>query len=108
MPYPKTLGLAIVALDSKNTPATQTLDESDLICVAWLNGHSYGKRSKSSIAQAIRDAAINWPQFLGSVECEILDFAFNGTGEGFMHMKMRENKIQARTYMLFVAEALES
>jgi hypothetical protein len=75
-------------------------------------GYFDGKRSKSSIAQAIRDAAVNWPpQHLGNVECQIID-AFTSTYE---HARWRPNSVmfaesvtKARTFMLLVAEALES
>lgn len=65
------------------------------------------EKSPPSIAQSIRDAAINWPKYIGHVEYSILDYAFNGTGEGFLSMKFREDETSARTFMLFVAEALE-
>jgi hypothetical protein len=78
----------------------------------YQSGYFDGQRSKSSIAQAIRDAAVNWPpRFLGDVECQIID-AFTGTYE---HARWRPNSVmfaesvtQARTFMLLVAEALES
>jgi hypothetical protein len=56
----------------------------------------------NTIAENIRNAAINWPEFLGCVECHVL-MAFAQPMESpysrdFTH----------RVYMLFVAEALES
>ena len=68
-----------------------------------------------SIAQAIRDAAINWPQYLGGVECSIMAaFAYEGERDDCifgLHMAgiawAEEETIQSRTYMLLVAEALE-
>lgn len=65
-----------------------------------------------TIAETIRDAAINWPQFLGDVECGILD-AFGPNkfcGEGSYRDYLwctKEDQFQARTFMLLVAEALE-
>jgi hypothetical protein len=70
------------------------------------------ERFKSSITQAIRDAAVNWPpQYLCNVECQIID-AFTCAYE---HARWRPNSVMfaesvttARTFMLLVAEALES
>lgn len=56
----------------------------------------------STIAENIRNAAINWPQFLGGVECHIL-YAFASVFE-----LSDFESIEDRTFMLFVAEALES
>jgi hypothetical protein len=55
----------------------------------------------STIADNIRNAAINWPEFLGNVECHVL-MAFAQPMESpysrdFTH----------RMFMLFVAEALD-
>lgn len=80
--------------------------------VDYQSGYFEGKRSKSSIAQAIRDAAVNWPpRFLGDVECQIVD-SFASTYE---HARWRPNSVMfersittARTFLLLVAEALES
>lgn len=67
-------------------------------------------REPPSIAQSIRNTAINWPQFLGDVECEIID-SFVGLYE---RANWRPNSVlftestnTARTFMLLVAEALE-
>jgi hypothetical protein len=98
---PKDIGIAIDA-------AIVALGDSDDLTIAYQSGYFDGKRSKSSIAQAIRDAAIDDAKTLGYVEMSILDYAFNKTGEGFLHMKESENKTKARTFMLLVAEALES
>lgn len=63
-----------------------------------------------SIAQSIRDAAINWPHDLGGVEFEILcafckhSFEALGFKDGLC---FDDGKDQARTFMLLVAEALE-
>jgi hypothetical protein len=72
------------------------------------------KEPRSSIVQNIRNAAINWPQFLGDVECGILD-AFSEIEAGDLHWsspchfsRNGSRHQQARTFMLFVAEALES
>lgn len=69
-----------------------------------------------SIAQSIRDAAINWPQYLGDVECGIVEsFYDRHYGQGACSIlaalghpscpQYLQNKY--RTFMLFVAEALE-
>jgi hypothetical protein len=83
-PKPKDIGIAIET-------AIQSLD-----------------KKPNQYAANIRDAAINWPKYLGVVECGMLDFAFNCSVDGFMHWKLRENQTIARTFMLLVAEALES
>lgn len=65
-----------------------------------------------TIAETIRDAAINWPQFLGDVESNILHafgpLTFCGEG-GFNEYLWgtKEDQLQARTFMLLVAEALQ-
>lgn len=56
----------------------------------------------STIADNIRNSAINWPHFAGDVECHIL-YAFASVFE-----LSDFQAIQDRTFMLFVAEALES
>lgn len=86
-----------------------TKNEAADLHIVWMDGYYCGaKMKRTSIAQNIRDAAINWPvYYLGQVECGILDYAFNGTGEGFLHTKLRGDEYQARTFMLLVAEALE-
>lgn len=56
----------------------------------------------STIAENIRNAAINWPQFLGDVESEII-YAFCKTMDW-----PKFDSVDGRTFMLFVAEALES
>jgi hypothetical protein len=102
----KAIDLAVVALgDSEN------LDLS----IAYLDGYAKGQRSKSPIPQAIRDAALNWKcdgfdKLYGSVElalvksfCEITYLTHQLLG---WHGEAAKN--QARTFMLFVAEALES
>jgi transcription termination factor NusB len=105
MPDAKELGVAIDA-------AIAALKRTDDLVVVYMEGFFNGKRSKSSIAQAIRDAAVNWPpQHLGNVECQIID-AFTSTYE---HARWRPNSVmfaesvtKARTFMLLVEEALES
>lgn len=89
----------------------------------WVNGKSidtsfFGSANEArevlceppTIAQTIRDAAVNWPQPLGDVE-HILIEAFQPF-EGCscylsLHSPMEDDRIQARTFMLLVAEALE-
>lgn len=88
----------------------------DKIIRAYLLGYQDGNKRKSAIAQSIRNAAINWPQYLGDVECEILDAFSEKThlyGCGLVAKKAHwrksiwENQTRHRTFMLFVAEALE-
>jgi hypothetical protein len=68
------------------------------------------EKYQPTIAETIRDAAINWPVFLGDVECEIL-YAFDSfipwSWMSAMRREDEESELQARTFMLFVAEALE-
>jgi hypothetical protein len=103
------IDVAIDALsDSENLYST----------IAYQSGYSAGKRSKLSMAQAIRNAAVNWPKYLGDVECAILhsfcgEWAYSGSGYNTMRAYLSgmygdEGKIKARTFMLLVAEALES
>lgn len=56
----------------------------------------------STIAENIRNAAINWPQFLGPVESHIL-YSFLGIME---HPDF--GSIDGRMFLLLTAEALES
>lgn len=110
MPNAKELGLAIDA-------AIVALSDSESLdlTIAYQSGFFDGKRSKSFIAQSIRDAAINWPQFLGGVECAIMAaFAYESEGVDCifgLHMQgtpwAEEDSNQSRTFMLLVAEALE-
>jgi hypothetical protein len=97
---------AIIALgDSEN------LDLS----ITYLDGYAKGKRSKPPIAQAIRDAAMDWncdsfDKLYGSVELKLVASFYEGTA---LHDKLlgwhgAACRRQARTFMLFVAEALES
>jgi hypothetical protein len=73
--------------------------EIGMMMDAWLEAN----QKQNSIAQAIRDAAVNWPHFLGDVENGILDafFASRDYWKG-------ATDVQKRTFMLLVAEALES
>jgi hypothetical protein len=64
------------------------------------------KEHQPTIAETIREAAINWPVFLGDVECGILD-AFAGDNWSHKPWFEEETQIQNRTFMLIVAEALE-
>jgi hypothetical protein len=98
----KNIGLAIDA-------AIAALGAPDDLSLVYMRGYFDGKRSKSSIAQAIRDAAVNWPQYLGDVECGILD-AFSDwcQWQDSMLYGNAAQKTQVRTFMLFVSEALES
>jgi hypothetical protein len=101
---------AIVALsDSENFDLT----------IAYECGYFKGKRSKSAIAQAIRHAAVNWPQYLGDVECGVIDlfvcktrvaqYVGGHTVPIYINEKdWRMGCMTARTFMLLVAEALES
>jgi len=77
--------------------------------VDYQSGYFAGKRSKSSIAQAIRYAAVNWPQFVGNVEGEILDAFIHWHEPNWAdELHFDGDKVKARTFMLLVAEALES
>lgn len=103
-PFPikvdKAIDAAIVALGD-----SETLDLS----IAYQAGYFDGKRSKSSIAQAIRDAAVNLDK-LSDAYWRVAD-AFCDYIEqcGIAHyLGSREDNITSRTFMLFVAEALES
>lgn len=92
---------------------TQT--QKQALDLSWVDGYIAGfsaaRRNRPSIAQSIRDAAINWPQYLGDVECEIL-YAF--CRHSFEHFYFKDGarfgslkeKYQARTFMLLVAESL--
>lgn len=64
-----------------------------------------------SIAQSIRDAAVNWPQNIGGVEHGILDSFLDWSVPRWWVIINKstdiEEKYQARTFMLLVAEALE-
>lgn len=109
MQHPQAIGIAIDA-------AIIALGDSESLdlTVAYQSGYFDGKRSKSSIAQSIRDAAINWPQFLGDVECAIMAaFAYESEGIDWifgLHMQgtpwAEEESNHYLTFMLLVAEAL--
>ena len=61
-----------------------------------------------AISQSIRDAAINWPQYLGDVECGVIDaFCYPYQTPYWQSDLRRYETSQARTFMLLVAEALE-
>jgi hypothetical protein len=62
-----------------------------------------------TIAETIREAAINWPQFLGDVECDVLGVFGRGDEYWvfFLNHWNQDHQFQARTFMLLVAEALE-
>ena len=63
---------------------------------------------RSSIAQGIRDAAINWPQYLGDVECGVLHaFCDWAEWESQLLYGNYDDQLQSITFMLLVAEALE-
>jgi hypothetical protein len=133
MPCPKTLGLAIdaaiVALGKESEAALADLAKTsqemglyhhnDDLTIAYLDGYANGKRSKSSIAQAIRDAAVNLTddffKNLSVVEFGIIDAFWDGDMSPFSHwssqcylQKSSGRQHHARTFMLLVAEALES
>jgi len=68
-----------------------------------------------TIAQEIRNAAINWPQFIGDVECDVAQ-AFDDVPYNRIHTYLtsapddgcwKGYEYQARIFMLLVAEALE-
>lgn len=70
----------------------------------------------SAITQSIRDAAINWPQYLGDVECGIIEsFCDSHYGKAACSLIAaldypfinEMTAIRYRTFMLLVAEALE-
>ena len=66
----------------------------------------------ASIAQSIRNAAINWPQCLGEVECEIISAFCDASSCVWIDwlrfsLEGEWQLDQARTFMLFVAEVLE-
>jgi hypothetical protein len=98
--------------------AKAALGNPDDLAIAKAFHVNDGKRSKSSIAQAIRDAAVNWPQFLGDVESQILhafcgDWARSAFKNGNIQEYLAgaygtEGEMKARTFMLLVVEALES
>lgn len=101
-PSAKDIGLAINA-------AIVALGDAYDLTIAYQSGYFDGKRSKSSIAQAIRDAAVNWPQFLGDVESEILDAFIHWHETNWADALYYDgDAFQSRTFMLLVAEALES
>lgn len=56
-----------------------------------------------TISENIRNAAINWPQFLGHVESQIID-AFTNDKEYLRRL----TEIELRWFLLFIAEELES
>ena len=63
-----------------------------------------------TIAQTIRDAAINWPVYLGDVECIIAD-GFDDWPANWAKTAhwgcSKEYEFQTRVFLLLVAEALE-
>ena len=70
--------------------------------------HLETTRQQPTIAQTILDAAINWPQYLGDVECQVIDaFCYPYQTPYWQSDLRRYETNQARTFMLFVAEALE-
>lgn len=82
--------------------------------ISWVDGYITGfsaaRRNRSSIAQSIRNAAINWPQYLGDVECSVVSaFCYWSEWESAIIYKEASDDelIQARTFMLLAAEALE-
>lgn len=69
----------------------------------------------NEIADSIRKAAIDWPQFLGDVECSVIaafvdDYPHKvSLLSAFSHPRCSESlMLTGRTFLLFVAEALES
>lgn len=88
----------------------------DKIIRSYYLGYQDGSKRKSSIAQSIRNAAINWPQYLGDVECAIIEsFSDSHYGNGKCSLVTaldypfinEATTLRYRTFMLFVAEALE-
>jgi hypothetical protein len=78
----------------------------------WFSrGYWAGKRLRSTIAQNIREAAINWPQYLGDVESEIVNAFFapsEHSCQDFDGTNFIETYNTFRTFLLLVAEELES
>lgn len=61
-----------------------------------------------TIAQSIREAALRYPLgFFGDVESVIVNYAFSDYIEPAIRQLMGRASVHARTYYLFVAEALE-
>ena len=70
------------------------------------------REQSPTISQSIRDAAVNWPQFLGDVECCIIESFCIDSREAFyfkdgLRFGTVKEKNQSRTFMLLVVEALE-
>ena len=67
------------------------------------------RQEYGGIATELREAAINWPQFLSAQTCTIF-WAFMFAGENKERMQFAEidseHDAQWRTYLLFVAEAI--
>lgn len=66
---------------------------------------------RSELAQSVYDSAINWPTYVGDVECLILD-AFDDeqaqwANNAHYYCSLKE-ELQTRTFLLLVAEALDS
>lgn len=68
-----------------------------------------------TISQALRNAAVNWPESFSDVDDEII-YAFLGdswTTDGYLdhsrfwHCLNSQDKLQSVTFLLLVAEALE-
>jgi hypothetical protein len=69
----------------------------------------------NEIAQNIRHAAINWPQFLGDVECDLIASFFEADQNNEyakyifgLYGRHELNSTDSKVFMLLVAEALES
>jgi hypothetical protein len=100
------IGLAIDA-------AIAALGDAYDLTIAYQSGYFDGKRSKSSIAQAIRDAAVNG-DILSNLQ---LDIAFCFCTLSYLEKLQFKDQLlfgtpkekdQSRTFLLIVAEALES
>lgn len=90
-------------------------DDSEMESPAILGQAIDALTAPNEIAQEIRYAAMNWPSFINNLECDILD-AFATYPHIYGHNWRNDlqgwngkiAKIQALTFILLVAEALES
>lgn len=107
----------LIAIGKAIDAAIVALGEADYLPTAYLHGVQDGKRSKSSIAQAIRDAAVNWNKPIGESQWELIKEICDAFLTGLDLNNLASNKLpsmqefhsmQHRTFMLLVAEALES
>ncbi len=103
----------LIAIGKAIDAAIVALGEPDDLTLVYMKGFSDGKRSKSSIAQAIRDAAVNG-DIPSNLQLEIAFCFCSLCGLEKFHFKDQlfygttKEKYHARTFLLIVAEALES